>query len=348
MKSGMKRRDFLTVSGTAAGVFSSGMKVFGKEKTVPKDWWYPGPDKDIVKDISPGKTPVRLACMTEKTMMNYPENGNITEKVRSIRETGYSSANVHYSIGTRNRWLDAKDSDVTELKEALKKFDLEIFDTMVWTNLLHPDESTRQKNLKYVAENVEAADRIGCRMVTAVTGSRDPEYYIAMHPDNWTLATWKVTIDSIKQILKDTAGAKTCLGMEAVITTNLDGPKSHKRLMEDVGDPRCKVCLDPTNMLSFERYYHSTELLNECFDILGEEIIGCHAKDMFIARDEMLLHINEVPPGKGVQDYETYLARLSRMKWPRTLLLEHFPEPEYPAIRKFIEYTAERTGVKIY
>jgi sugar phosphate isomerase/epimerase len=62
----------------------------------------------------------------------------------------------------------------------------------------------------------------------------------------------------------------------------------------------------------------------------------------------MLAYITEVPPGQGVQDYETYLVRLSRMKWPRTLLLEHFPAKEYPPAKRFIEETAARIGVKIY
>jgi len=337
MRKTIKRRSFLAAGAASAGLFCgagktlAGTKVKKRNERLVVSRAGQGSGKRFDARKNPGQ-----ACVHDqkKTMMNYPETGTITEAVKQIRDSGYSSANINYSVGTRNRWLDASESEISELRQALKKYDVEIFDTMVWTNLIHPDEATRQKNLKYVAENVEAADRLGCRMVTAVTGSCDPEFYIGMHPDNWTGGTWKLTVASIRQILRDTSGAKTVLGMEAVITTNLDGPEAHKRLMTDVADPRCKVCLDPTNMLSFERYYHSTELLNECFDTLGEDILACHGKDVFITRGKMLCYTTEVPPGKGVQDYETYLARISRMKWPRTLLLEHFPEEQYPAIRK--------------
>jgi len=99
-----------------------------------------------------------------------------------------------------------------------------------------------------------------------------------MHPDNWTGETWKITIDSIRQIFRDTAGFKTAWAMEACITTNIDTPIAHKRLMEDVGDPRFKICLDPTNMTSLNTYFHSTETLNESFDLLGENILNCHTK----------------------------------------------------------------------
>jgi len=63
---------------------------------------------------------------------------------------------------------------------------------------------------------------------------------------------------------------------------------------------------------------------------------------------EMYIHIEEMPPGQGLQDYETYLVRLSRLSWPRTLMLEHFPSEMYPPAKAFIEKIAEKVGVKIY
>jgi len=298
------------------------------------------------RDLKPGSTPVRLASF--QNFVNRTGKESVTETVKRVRDAGYTSALTHTSLGTRNAWLDAPEPEISELKNALKKYDVVIFDAMIWANLIHPDESTRRKHLAYAAENIEAADRIGVSMVTAVTGSCDPDHYIGIHPDNWSKETWNLTVRCIKQLLKDTSGCATALGVEACITTNIDGPKAHKRLMEDVGDPRVRVCLDPTNMMSFERYYHSTELLDECFDTLGENILGCHAKDTLILPDRMLAYITEVPPGQGVQDYETYLVRLSRMKWPRTLLLEHMKEEDYAPSKAFIEETAKKAGVQIY
>jgi sugar phosphate isomerase/epimerase len=297
------------------------------------------------RNVKPGNTPVRLANFS--LQVNPGQKESVAETVKKIRDAGYSSTLTHTSLGTKNPWLAVSDSVVIELGEALKKYDVTLFDAMIWANLIHPDEKTRQEALSYAAENVTAADRIGCPMVTAVTGSCDPKYYIGIHPDNWSNATWKRSIASIRQILRDTSGCKTALGIEACITTNIDSPKAHKRFMDDVGDPRCKVCLDPTNMMSFERYYHSTELLNECFDLLGENILGCHAKDTYILPDKMLAYITEVAPGKGVQDYETYLVRMSQMKQPRTLLIEHIQNEEYAPAKAFIEETARKVGVRI-
>ena len=152
----------------------------------------------------------------------------------------------------------------------------------------------------------------------------------------------------MKQILNDTAGMKVSLGMEAQITTNLDGPKAHRRLIDDVGDDRCRVNLDPTNMVSLATYFHTTDLLNECFDLLGESIMGCHAKDTYILPDKQTVHVQEVCPGKGVMDYETFLVRMSRLKWPRAIFPEHIEPEEYPEADAYIKRIAGKVGVEIY
>lgn len=309
--------------------------------------WKTGPDPNLQRDLTPGNTPVRLACKSRDTDLIYPENESIHEIVKRIRDNGYTSTSFSSSYGSRSKWLDAPDSVVSETRSALKELDVELFDVMVWTNLIHPDPAQRQKNLSYVAESIECADRLGCRMVTMITGSCGAGHYTEWHPDNWTDKTWGETVKVLRQLISDTAGCKTSLGIEACVMTNINDPFSNRKIVDDVGDPRCRICLDPTNMATLHNYYHSTELLNECFDRLGELITGCHAKDQLLEQ-KMYVFLTEVPPGKGVQDYETYLVRMSRLSWPRTLMLEHFPAEEYPPAKAYIEETARKVGVTIY
>jgi len=185
-------------------------------------------------------------------------------------------------------------------------------------------------------------------MVTTHAGNCSPESAIAPHKDNWTWETWKHVVDGMKQILRDTAGMKVELGIEAVNMTCMNNPRAHLQLIEDVGDPRIKVLLDPVNMISLRNYFRTTELINECFDLLGENIIAAHAKDTYTLPNRMSAYITEVAPGRGVLDYETYLVKLSRLSNPRTLLIEHIPDDQYPEAKKFIEDTAAKIGVKIY
>ncbi len=340
MPSTMTRRAAIAAGAGAVSLFGAGGASGAQYRSK-------SPDPSVKRDLRPGKTPVRLALSPLR--ITRPADGDMEGMVRRIREAGYTSATTVSTRDRRNPLLEAPDSEIAALKAALKKYDVQIFDVMTWCNPLHPDREIRAKFRRYLIESLETGERIGAPMATSITGSCNPDYYNGIHPGNWTKEHWNDTVRYYRELLRDTAGMKIALGMEATVQTNLDGPEAHVRLKDDLnGDPRLKVCLDPANMVALDNYYHTTELLAECFDRLGEDILGCHAKDPLILPDKMLCYVTEVAPGKGIMDYESYLVHLSRMQWPRTLFIEHLPDEEYPGAKAFIERTATNMGVKIH
>lgn len=313
--------------------------------TKPAFAWPPGPEGGVKRDLKPGPTPIRLAINIKRRGNESPE-----EMIRRRLDDGYTAVKGarHPGGNVGEPWNSMTGSERREVIAACKKYDVVIYEVGGYTNLVTPDSARLRKNLTRLAHCIEVAESVGCKMVGTVAGSRDPDNLINVHPDNWTHETWKLLVKSVRQVLKDTAGMKAAIGMEAQVTSPVDGPKAHKRLIEDVGGDRIKVNFDPVNMMSLARYYHTTKLLNECFDLLGEDIVGCHAKDTYIWPDKQTVHVQEVCPGKGVMDYETYLVRMSRLKWPRALEPEHIEEEEYPEAIAYIKKIAAKVGVKIY
>ena len=311
------------------------------------------PPKELKRDLEPGKTPIRLASWSPHARLDYKKDKNITVTVKKIREMGYTSACSVWSSKVRNPWLDASESDVKELKDALKKYDVTYFDVHTYTNNIHPDLEQRRKNHKYIIEQCEVAERFGARMITTHVGTRSSLYPISPHKDNWTWETWNLVVKVMKQLLNDTSGMKVQFAIEACNMTCMNNPRAHLQLIEDVADPRLKICLDPVNMIHPGVYFRTTELVNESFDLLGENIIAGHCKDTYMLPNRMSMYLTEVMPGKGTIDFETYLVRLSRLDSPRTLLIEHghseeFPDWENTEPKKFIEDTASKIGVTIY
>ncbi|MFC1693234.1 sugar phosphate isomerase/epimerase family protein [Candidatus Latescibacterota bacterium] len=351
MKRTMTRRQSLAAGaasiflGAACGSSQEGRSVQTAKETGPgrEPFWNPGPDKNLVRDITPGTTTVRLAGS-----LRLREGDDPVESVKKIRDAGFAAA-----VTSPDPWYSMSDSGLREVRAALEQHDVVVFEIGGYRNLLHTDESERQKNLKHIARCLEAADKIGCAMVGTISGSRNPEGNkfgdnYAVHPDNWTMETWDLLISGIQQILKDTAGMKAVIGMEAQVTTNQDTPLAHRRLLDDIGDPRLKVNLDPTNMVHLYNHFHTTELINECFDLLGEDIYGCHAKDSYVLPHSQTVHVQEVCPGRGNLDYETYLVRLSRMGWSRSLLPEHIPSDQFAEAYAYIRKVADKVGVRIH
>ncbi|MDP2984651.1 MAG: sugar phosphate isomerase/epimerase family protein [Candidatus Latescibacter sp.] len=345
MKNRINRRQALGVGASAAGLMMGTAPAPSEANVMPDVWgedfltqWSP-PEK-VKRDLNPGPSHIRLSCETFR--MRKAKGGSYADQVKIIRDAGYTACEA----GAAGWDFNISDSEIREMQAALKQYDVEFYGLHVWINIIDPDLQKRANAHKLNCQAIEMADRLGMKFVLTHTGGRSPINKDVPHPLNWTKETWDMSVAAVKQILKDTSGSKVDLGFEAVNSCNNNTPQSHVRLRKDVGDPRVKVTLDPSNMLHPGTFYRTSELLNQCFALLGEDIVYAHAKDQ-VWRD-MLPHIEPITLGKGSMDYELFLAHLSRMKKPRCLLLEHLPQDQYEPSRQFLLDTAKKIGVKIY
>ena len=105
--------------------------------------------------------------------------------------------------------------------------------------------------------------------------------------------------------------------------------------------------LDVTNMVHPGVVFRMTELINQCFDLLGDQISYVHGKDL--VWNGMLPGINWAMNTTGCMDYDTFLTRLSRLNEPKNMLIEFLnTQEECQQAQKNIRAIADRVGVKIY
>ncbi len=360
MSEHISRRQLIAAGTAAAGVCSSGNLLAqgaapAKGQVPLKNVWGEDfmmqwtPPENVKRDLTPGPTPIRISC--EAFGLRLPRAGrsgpdqpqSIGDAVKRVRDGGYSAVEA-----PTNAVNDLTDSQIRELRAALQEFDVEFYTIHVWTNLTHPDPAIKERNIRTYITNIEAAERAGVKNIVMHTGGADPQNQDKPHPLNWSRALWEEAVANTKKVIAATSGSKVNLGFEAVNSHNNNTPQSHVRLKQDVGSDRVKVTLDPTNMFHPGVYFRSAELLNTCFELLGEDIVVAHAKD--IQWTSMTPALSEgFVLGEGVMDYEVYLTHLSRLKYPRCLLIEHLKDAAmYEKSHDFLKQTAARLGVKLY
>ena len=303
------------------------------------------PPADVTRNLTPGSTPIRLSCTAHK--FNNKNGNNPVEQVSQIKNLGYTAAEASYG-----NWSLMTDSEARELKAELDRQDLWFYTVHVWDNIIHPDPHIRARIHRDYLTAIEMAEQMGMDFVLVHTGSRAYGKPNDADPRNWTTETWQMTVDALNQVIDDSSGSKINLAVEAINNNNLNSPAAHAQLKQDIGSDRIKVTLDPTNMINASTLFRSAELINQCFEVLGEDIMYAHAKD--IKWTGMLPGMEWVIPGQGEIDYEVYLTHLSRMEYPRPLMTEFLNRgdyegpDQYPAAKQFIEETAARLGVTIY
>ncbi len=342
-----RRKALLALSASTPIFFLPGAKKVSA--TSPKKWAYPdflmpwSPPPDLQRNLTPGTAPIRLAC--SGYTLEAPKDGNIDDVVKKVWEQGYSAAGVGGGYGSRNLWTEASDALVSDLKTALRKYDVRFIDMHSICNLIHPDMAERKRMHAWLIKQMETAERVGCPMVTGHVGSRAPGA-THPHPENWTKETWDLSVREVKRVISDSKGVKTVIAFEPNDMVQLNNPWACRRFIDDVGSERVKICLDPANMTNQAFHYRMTEYIDACYDLIGEDIYICHAKDITL---ENKLHPSfvEVPVGQGAMDYETHLAGMSRLRHPRVLLIEHMTMEEYPVAKRYIEGLAQKLGIKL-
>jgi sugar phosphate isomerase/epimerase len=343
MKHTISRRGALTSGAAMTGLMLGANAKTSQAWTLPdvggadflSQW---SPPANVKRNLTPGSSEIRISCV-DNGISN--SRGSAAEQVAKLREAGFTAAE---GMSTGLKLMT--DSELREFQAALKQHDVMFYNIHVWANITHPDQARREAVHKEYLRAIEMAEQFGITFILVHTGGRGNNPDVP-HPENWTMETWKMSVDALKKVISDSPGSKINLAIEAINANNTNTPTSHVRLKQDVGSERIKVALDPTNMMHPGVCFRASELINTCFELLGEDIMYAHAKD--VQWRSMLPGLSWVNPGQGTMDYELYLAQLSRLKYPRALMIEFLNNADRnQQARQYIEETAAKIGVKIH
>lgn len=216
---------------------------------------------------------------------------------------------AHRKLGYRAAYcpdVPLKDTDkIRAYADAFARHDVVIAEVGRWHNLLDPDAEKRRRNLEQVTEGLALADAIGALCCVDIAGSYNPAIWYGPHPDNLSQKCFDAIVENARRIIDAVKPQRAKFCYEAMGWLLPDSADRYVKLVAAVDRKAFGVHLDPCNLINCpEKFYHSTALLNDCFDKLGSRIVSCHAKDL-TWDVEMNVHFREVIPGRGSLDYTT-------------------------------------------
>jgi sugar phosphate isomerase/epimerase len=229
---------------------------------------------------------------------------------------------------------------------AFARHDVVIAEVGRWVNLLAADPGERRKNLQTVTDGLALAEAVGARCCVDIAGSFNPDNWMGPHPDNLSERFFDAAVENARAILDAVKPTRTTFCYEMMAWSLPDSPDAALRLAKAVDRRAFSIHLDPCNLVnSPTRYYHSSDVIRECYAKLGPLIASVHAKDL-TWDVEMAVHFREVRPGLGSIDYRVWLAEHARHTPEVPLMLEHLPnEADYAAARDHILAVGREVGV---
>lgn len=264
------------------------------------------------------------------------------DSARKVRQAGFLGASVFFQ-----QPLEADLMKVVALKDILDTAGLEVAQANGWYEvLIHPDEHLRVEGIRGVQALCKIGRILGSASVYVRPGSLNPQGAWFPHPDNFLPQTFDRLTNSLQQCALAAESEGMVLALEGHVLSPLDTPQRMRDILDAVASPALKVNIDPVNFIGSVRdVYHTQGILNQLFDLLGNDIAAAHLKDLVI-EDKLVLHITEVVPGEGTLDYDLFLRRMNALCPDGYCLIEHLPDDRIPQARDAVCRFANSAGIK--
>ena len=196
-------------------------------------------------------------------------------------------------------------------------------------NMIHPDIEQRQAGLRRLRVLASACKHMGTSIITLCTGTRDPQNMWRWHSENTSLQAWEDLLSSMDAALHIAEEEDVILAFEPERANIIYSAARGRALLNEMQSPRLKVVMDPANLIAPENKQHMHHILDEAFELLGEDIVLAHAKD--IGHDNAFQ-----AAGTGILDYDYYLHHLKAANADIPLIIHGLSEPQVDAVVSFL------------
>src|SRR5262245_11428869 len=198
-------------------------------------------------------------------------------------------------------------------------------------NMVHPDARRRADGLRWLDGVAAACPALGQPIVSLCTGPRNTESRWHRHPDNATPEAWRDLPASMEQAAAIAERRGAVMALEPEVSNVVDSARKARRLLDELGSARIKILIDPANIFHRGELPRMAAMIDEAFDLLGQDIVMAHAKDL--DRDGEAGHL---AVGRGLLDYDRYVARLRGIDFAGTVVMHGLTEAEAPGCVAFL------------
>ncbi len=198
-------------------------------------------------------------------------------------------------------------------------------------NMIHPDLQQREIGLQRLKVLAGVSHAMGTRLITLCTGTRDPDNMWRGHSENASPEAWRDLVDSMETALTIADEQDVLLGIEPEVSNVVDSARQARHLLDEMQSPRLKVIMDGANLFHQGELPRMREILDEAFELVGNDIILAHAKD--------LSHDGEAgheAAGTGMLDYPYYISLLKTAGYDGALILHGLSEEQVDASVAFL------------
>ena len=231
---------------------------------------------------------------------------------------------------------DKIDGDVIALiKNCSEKYNVEIIACNATFNMAHPDSKIREEGIKRFDITLSAVQKLGCKIVSICSGTRNREHMWTYHPGNSSPEAWQDMADTLKKCVKIAEKYNMIIAIETEVATVIDTPEKAKKIMDEINSKNIKMIMDCANL------FHAGEakkenvksIISHAFGIFGNALVLAHGKDIKESGG-----VKFCPTGEGIIDYNYFVELLNEYNYKGDMILHGiFDESKMPRCYQVIK-----------
>jgi sugar phosphate isomerase/epimerase len=259
------------------------------------------------------------------------------ELCRRVRGLGFSGV---YTRFRANSPFDTAEHVLRQTRDVLEGEGVRLFQTTgYWQNLVTPDEAMRGEAVKTLQAALRVAGALGARAVDTGPGSLNPDGPWFPHPSNWTFDARRQLVKSLKECARAAEDLQVYLSVEGHQLVTLDSAEVTREILDEVESPWVKCGFDSANWITLPTIFNTGPAIDHMFDVLGERIVSCHAKDIWV-ENRLTLHLQDGCPGKGLMDFKTLFIRMQQLNPDYPIIVEGAATEDLPFVSELFRMTA--------
>ena len=244
------------------------------------------------------------------------------ELVKSISEAGFCCTQLALAKAIRdfNTGCAAMTSGMADyMKKVFEKNQVSVSVLGCYKNLANPEEAQLKQIMDSYMHHIRFAKFLECGMVGTETGAVNTEYKYT--PENHTEQALHIFIENLKRIVEYAEKMGVCIGIEPVYKHIMCNVERTRAVLDAVNSPNLRVILDPINLLNAENEKQHEKIVEEAFDVIGNEIDAIHIKDYVVREDGSIVY-EKITVGEGLFNIPHFLGLLKEKKPYINVLLE--------------------------
>ena len=214
-------------------------------------------------------------------------------------------------------------------------------------NLISENKDLREKDIIFLKRMIDITNELESPNTYLRPGSHNINGAWKPHKNNYNEKTWDTLIESTKFVCDYAEKKDVMIAVEGGVACPVNSPKKVKDLFEKVDSKNLGLNMDPVNFIKdLDTAYKNTDLINEFYNLIPHNIIGCHAKDFKII-EGLLPHFEETIIGSedSMLDNDSLLKGLSKINPDAHVLIEHLADDDIPKALAGLNNVAKRNKI---